>query len=759
MSLKMMLSATVALGVIAYAGVAAAQTSGATPQSTTAKTSTELGTVIVTARRRAEHLNDVPIAASVETGKDLLERGTLTNTQSVLEGIAGLNFNSSNSPSLSEFTLRGSGAAGTATGGDSGVGLYRNGLFEEGGLYFSHNYGRADFFDVSQVEVLRGTQGALYGRDAVGGSVNVISARPTFDDSGRADVDYGSTVDSVEGQVVFNQKVNDYFAVRVGADVVDQEKGFLLDRSNGQYFDKDQGGVGRAQVRFTDGALDMNLLFERQAEFAPSNQAQIDFPVGAPISIATGFASGFVNPRYARDSSVDPLDINNVTNIIYNASYKFSGATLSVNSSYRDLYVRTDQDFDGFTTSSLAAGLAQPAVPPYPANTGIGPTGPAATNIALAVRVHTMAYDEEAHLAGGDGRLTWLVGGEYLNLTSNATSYQTATPLVLVNATSWETWISYAGFGSVGYDIIPKVLNLTAEGRYTDDDKYQARYSFATSLPGPAGAPHWVLDPGHYKQDNFSYDVTLGYHPWTDMLAYLKVGTGYRVGGANSVPIEPSPPALVQAKILYNDETSLEYEAGLKGSPTKNTFVGLSIYQTTTDGVIVSESDGCTIATCHGNFPNFLTNGGTANAWGVELEGKANYDLFDGRLSAGFTLSRQHGTIVSGAFKGFRLPQEPDWIQSVDLDYSHPFVEDTQVFGHINYRGQSGGVQDVSTPTFSLDPRNLVNLRLGVRRDHWELAGYVNNVFNDEFRDSITVNSNMWDLGLRSAGVQLRYNW
>jgi iron complex outermembrane receptor protein len=708
--------------------------------------------VVVTARRREERLNDVPIAASVETHVELQQRGAQLNTQSVLEGVPGLNFSSSNGADLSEFTIRGSGAAGTATGADAGVGLYRNNLFAEGGLYYGHNYGRADFFDVQQVEVLRGTQGALYGRDAVGGSVNVISARPEFNNGGYASVDYGSTVDSLEGQAVVNQKINDYVAVRLGFDAVDQQKGFLYDRSYGNYFDEDHGGVGRAQVRFDYGPLDMNLLVERQEEQAPSNEFQVDYPAGTPVAIAAGFPSGYVNPQYTRDSSINTVNINNVTNVIYNATYKFSWATLSENFSYRDLYTRTATDSDGFTAASLAANIAQ-----YPANAGAAHT---TTNLELQLRVNTVAYDDEVHLAGGDGRLTWLAGAEYLNLTSNLGSYQTALPAVLVNGASYEVWNSYAGFGSIGYDIIPKVLNLTAEGRYTDDDKYQARFNLGTSASGPST----VLAPGHYKQDNFSYDVTLGYHPWSEILAYLKVGTGYRAGGANSVPLAPSPPVPVAAQILYHDETSLEYEAGLKGSPTKNTFVGLSIYQTTTDGVIVSESNGCAAAPAcahlpFANFPNFLTNGGTANAWGVELEGKANYDLFSGHLSAGFTLSRQYGSIVSGPFKGFRLPQEPDWIQSIDLYYTHAFVAGSQAFGDINYHGQSGGTQDVSTPTFGLDTRNLVNLRFGLQKDHWEIAGYVNNLFDDKFRDAISVNGNLWDLGLRSGGVQLRYHW
>jgi iron complex outermembrane receptor protein len=737
----------VAVFAIGAAATSLAQTS--TPVATAADAPAPLDEIVITARRRTERLNDVPIAASVESGADLRERGTLTNTQAALEGIAGLNFNSAASPSLSEVTIRGSGAALTATGGDSGIGIYRNGLFSEGGLYYGHNLSRADFFDVERIEVLRGTQGALYGRDAVGGSINVISARPSFDNSGRVDLDYGASVDAIDGQLVLNNKLTDNIAVRVGANIVDQQGGFLLDRTpgNDKYLDSDHGGVVRGQIRFKNDSLDVNLLLERQNEHSPSDAPGLFYPAHAPQSIAGGFASGFANPQYERDQTLNPTDINNVTNAILNLNYQLSFATLSFNSSYRDLYARTVADVDGFTTASLADAVA------IPGNTGITASGPIDVNQNLFIKAQTAAYDNEMHLAGGDGPFTWLVGLEYLNLESDATVLQThLTPQApLISAISQEHWVSWAGFTSLGYDFIPKVLNLTADLRYTDDKKDQNRFNNLTGA--------YVLKPTTYKQDNTSYDITLGYHPWTDILAYAKVGTGYRVGGANAIPIIPSPPAPVQGNLLYNDETSLDYEIGIKGNPTKNTYLGIAAYHVRTDGIIVSESDGCTIALCHGIFPNFLTNGGVGESWGVEVEGKDHFELLGGHAVLGATMSRQTGTINSGPFNGFRVPQEPNWIGSVDFDFSHVLRNQVQGFIHVNDRAQSGGTQDVSTPNYDLDNRNVFNLRFGLRQGGWELAGYVNNLFDDKYRDARTVTTNLWDLNLRSAGLQLRYAW
>jgi iron complex outermembrane receptor protein len=740
---------SVSSAVMLAAATANAQTTGAAssapaaPLGATASSldTTRLGEVLVTVRKREERLNDVPIAASVVSSVDLQRRGTLTDTQSVLAGVAGLNFNPVGA--TAEFTIRGSGPALGAAGGDTGVGLYRNGLFAEGGLFYGHNYSRADFFDIQQVEVLRGTQGALYGRDAVGGSVNVVSARPSFTNTGYGNLDYRTTVHKLDAQAVANVKLSDTVAIRFGVDALNQDKGFVYDRTHQDYMDKTRGVVVRGQVRYASGPLDLNLLAERQEDHPPSVQGQTVFTPGTQ-----GFAAGYSVPRFVRDVSLPGISINNLSNVVFNGSYKFDFGTLSVNSGYRDLYIHTRTDVDQLNDASLALAKA------IPGNTGIVANGPFDANQNLELRVHTYIYDEEAHLAGGSDRLTWLVGGEYLDLRSRLDSMQTrgAPQVFILNAISREHWKSIALFGSLGYDIVPHVLNLSGEGRYTDDKKDLQRFS----IIAPVG---FVLAPTSYDQKNFSYDITLGYHFVPQMLAYAKVGTGYRVGGANVVPLVPSPPAPIQLPTLYNDETSIEYELGLKGSPTPQSFVGISAYHTTTANVIVSRGNGCTVAICGRASPNALDNAGTANAWGVELEGKIRTEFGGGHGEAGFTLSRQHGKLTAGPFTGAVAPQNPDWIWSADLDYSHPFVGSSQVFGHLKYHGQSGGLQDVSPAPFRLDARNVTDLRVGVDLNAWELAAYVNNVFDDQFRDNQASGSQNWDVGLRSFGLQLKYRW
>ncbi|KTE23782.1 MULTISPECIES: TonB-dependent receptor plug domain-containing protein [unclassified Sphingopyxis] len=99
-------------------------------------------------------------------------------------------FNNLSSSITSEISIRASSTA-RATNGDPSVGLYRNGAYIAGGPVGGRNFTRLDLLDIGRVEVLRGTQGALYGRNAVGGAINIISAEPEFDLSGWASARYG----------------------------------------------------------------------------------------------------------------------------------------------------------------------------------------------------------------------------------------------------------------------------------------------------------------------------------------------------------------------------------------------------------------------------------------------------------------------------------------------------------------------------------------------------------------------------------------
>ena len=176
------------------------------------------GDIVITARRRNEKLADVPAAVSVIDSQALTDRGGATDMRALVADQPSVRFNNLQASYNSEVSIRASSTA-RATNGDSSVGLYRNGAYVGGGAQGGRTFSRFDLFDAAQIEVLRGNQGALYGRDAVGGAINVLTARPSQTASGYLSV-RGGNLDYIEYEGVVNQPLGDGLALRLSADVI-----------------------------------------------------------------------------------------------------------------------------------------------------------------------------------------------------------------------------------------------------------------------------------------------------------------------------------------------------------------------------------------------------------------------------------------------------------------------------------------------------------------------------------------------------------
>ena len=133
-----------------------------------------------------------------------------------------------------------------------------------------------------RAEVLRGTLGALYGRNAVGGTINLISARPEFERGGRVDLDYDWEVKGANAQAVLNEPITDNVAVRLGVDYVEQSEGFYYNKSFDEYFDAEEGYGARGQIRMRAGRFDANLLLEQQELSVGKIVAALDAAGGSP---------------------------------------------------------------------------------------------------------------------------------------------------------------------------------------------------------------------------------------------------------------------------------------------------------------------------------------------------------------------------------------------------------------------------------------------------------------------------------------------
>lgn len=748
------------------------------------------GDVVVTARRSSERLRDVPSSVNVTTGDQIAAIGPVLSTADVLSRTPGVRFNNLQNPLLSEVTIRGSGS-GRASGADPSVGLFANGVFVGGGGGFGRNFSLVDSFDLERAEVLSGPQGALYGRNAEYGVVNLVSRLPQFRTEGFVDDTYLFQTGSNRATAIVNYPLSSTLAVRAGAQYISQSKGFVFNPDRNEYFDVTKGWMGRASVRWHPGKLDASLLYSFERLTLPAYQ-QVAFI--EPGTIAQ-FPLGFKQDRYSIPIDNANRSFEDVDSIVLNANYDLGWGQLSSSTSYRR---RNGGGIRGFTNTTIDLAtlrqvwaLGEPGA--YPLS-------------GVDQATETKMYYQDLHLSGKalDDRLSWLLGAEALHFDINSGNKQiqdpcataakpnltvnqgicTGTPAapqcILLNSNSvpcptpfpsafgfntvgrgkYTSWATYA---SLSLKVTPK---LTAIGdiRYTNDSKDQnvqflnlytdAPRTFATggSVPNSVNS---------YRKDIVTWTGTLNYRfggP-SDVLIYAKVGTGYRAGDFNAAATPPlvngllggkaPPPGYAPVLPTYDAETIISYEAGIKGNVTHHVFATLTGYISKQKNALAVVNDGCALNNaCITNAANYVVNAGGVRAKGVEATFDGRWDMGAGRFTLQLTASRQWakyvdvpltrpglaaGQATGLPLEGSPVAQNPDWLFSQTVGITQP-IGQAELFANVVASTQWGGIQDpvlAGFPGIPLYSFTNVNLRAGIRINALELSVLVNNLTDD----------------------------
>jgi iron complex outermembrane receptor protein len=705
------------------------------------------GDIVVTARRRDEKLSDVPTAVSVIDAKSLRDRGGATDVQQLVADQPSVRFNNLGLTSNSEISIRASSTA-RATNGDPSIGLYRDGAYIGGGGVGGRNFTRLDMLDVGRVEVLRGTQGALYGRNAVGGAINIVSARPEFDNSGFLNTRYDFETRGKQAQGAINLKVSDVLAVRVSGDGIDQKRGFFYNPNNNVYFDQQFGYGLRAQLRLKTGPIDYTILAEQQELTTPDVSYQIAIARGTP-----GFPGGFVQPQFSYAWSTAPRATQDVNTYQGFGTLDLGGGlALSSTTSYRVRRSQYDLDNDGIDAASLAAARATGAV-----------TTTIDTGGGSFVIDRTTNFNQDLHIGGKalDNRLTFLVGGDVLILKSD---YQVSTtrtvtpanPSTGTRAPASLDYKSYAAYGSLGFDIT-RHLNVTGEVRYTRDDRALSARLYDLGTGAAVGGAARVVDV-RIKPDNVSYNVTGAYKIDGGILAYAKIGTSYRAGGFNTNLGDPRQPTPIEA--AFGNENSTTYEVGMRGAPAAGLFFATAAYYTSVINLIAQTDNGCAVTkpACPVAATSFLTNAGNARSYGAEAELSKLLPVANGQFRFALSASYQHGEVTSGRFAGFRLPQTPDFLASVNLNFRHGFIGGSTIVANALLSAQFGGLQELRVNSVKLDDYALVNLRLGVEKGRVTVTLFANNATDQVYRVARDTTINRYSIP-RVIGVEAAVRW
>lgn len=701
----------------------------------------DVSEVVVVARRREERLRDVPVAASVVDSELVNARGGVTDPEKLLQGIPGVRYVNTVSPTTAETSIRASGTS-RGTFAESAIGLYRDGVYVGGGLLGGRNFARADLFDIDRAEVLRGTQSALYGRNAVGGAINILTKRPQFEQSGYLDAKYGFGNEQYQVQGAFNTNLGDSVAVRIGGQLFDQKSGYFRNRSRNEYFDIEKGHIGRAQIQFRNENIAINALIENQVSNLPALNWQLAIPAGG------SWPRGYVSEKRTYDWSSPSLAKQQINSAILSVDYELGSVKIVSTTSYRNRLTKNafDQDsLDKSTYDSLRAN-----------GTLVG-----VIDFSTAQRsqddVDTLYQD--IHILGDySDTFKWLTGAELLNLKSdyqqdNARTPTTSNPSRGTRQPANQEIKSYAVYGSFDFKLTES-LGIGAEARFADDTKdfYSERFDLSTGL---SAGPRYRIE-GSRQSQNFTYNLTASYRAggW---LSYAKVGTAYRTGGFNRDLGDPRAPRPVIPS--FGDEYATTYEVGAKGNLMRGVYLEGAAYRTETEDLLVQLDNGCSLITpaCPVAATPFMINAGKGESWGLEAFLNAVANVGDGRVRLSLGGSRQGGKVTSGPFKGASFPQVPDWVGSANLNYRIPFREGADLVANLAYRAQWGGVQEIAgTPRLS--DYQQVDARIAMDFGRWEAAIFANNATNSTYVNFASATVKRWSQP-RLYGLQLRYQW
>jgi outer membrane receptor protein involved in Fe transport len=702
---------------LAHAQNAPPDQNTATPTDTS--TATTLGTIVVTANRRSETLQKVPMAVSALTWHDI-ERQHLQDFSDYAASVPGLGAISLG-PGMTELSIR--GIASGSQQPSASVGVYvdetpfgSSSVFAVGSALTPD----LDPADVERIEVLRGPQGTLYGAGALGGVIRFITIPPDTENySGRLQLG-GSSVDGGGNGFDLHGMVNlplvkDKLAIR--ANVYDEtDPGFVDDAGRGKT-DVNESKIKGGRV---------SLLW------TPTDKTSVRVTALAQNLAAAGSATVALDPDTLQSVYGDLQqrnaalggDVFNGRYRLYNVTFNtdFGWAKLMSSSSYSTLDAVTYTD----ATPLLYLG-PQANGQPY-------------GTLEQATIPQTKATQEFRLSSPKSQAVEWLGGVFWTRETGNnaqnvyTSDYYSGTPLPSplgipiggdLHPSTYEAWAAY---GSITWHITDR-FDVEAGLRYSRDKQHYTEIGYGLLF---GGVPPTVLLDKRSSDNSTTFSLTPTFHIDDHNMLYARVASGFLPGGPNIVPVGvPNVPA------TFSPTKLTDYEVGLKStSPDNRLMVDLSAYYIDWTKI--------PLTTFENNF-TFLTSGGQARSKGLEaaiswlaapgLKLSANASYNDATLT-------KDAPYPSNGKRGDPLPYAPQFTLGLSGDYdfalgggwhgyvgaSYRYVDERSTDFAFSY--PVAGVLPPLPSSPTIPGYHTINLRAGVNRGPWDIGVYVKNLTN-----------------------------
>lgn len=694
--------------------------------------------IVVTAGKVESAAQDTPIALSVYSGDALADQGVNS-----IRDLAQIDpsVNVTNATGAAYVAVRGIASTDTTEIGDPSVPIARDGFFVNRSFSIS-----SSMYDVARIEVLKGPQGTLQGRNSTGGLVSIITNRPEMRDGGYASVEVGN-FDTFNGEIGANLSLSDTIAVRASGVFLTHDGYHKTAGPIGEADDEDFAS-GRIQALYDNDTISLWASYQHDSRTVNGDVQYSFAPLGAPKP-EIDHDDLFRNfSRTYTELTSDRFRWEAAYNIASGLSFVYSGG----------------YDKSKYRNALDATGL--PEIPTsYPANLLFR------QNEAPVTWNHEFRVNNER-----TERLFFQAGYFYFKEDNDLLTdlfvvqmrgpFAPGGPLEALSQAGRSGIMfdynvktkSQAVFAQIEFDITDQ-LELSLGGRYTWDDKRRTGRSaiFLPALASPFAPPITIVTAGDgtLKDKQPTWHIGLNYRPTGDTLVYAKYDRGYKSGGFNSNGQSPSVP--------YDAEQLDAFEIGTKNSLGNGWLLNASAFYFNYRGYQGSQFS----AALGGG--NGIFNVGSATIKGVEADlvarlGEANrLTLGASFLDANFgdDIQIRNGANQAVDISGNRLPNAPGFSATAALEQDFQF-QGGNLTARIDGKYSSRYYFSVfNNPDTQQDSYFLANASLAYEPDDgpWKVQVFMRNIFDRVVLANATrnflVNQNTYQLQApRTFGVR-----
>lgn len=735
----------------------------------------QLEEVLVTASKRTETLQEVPMAITAISARDIVRLGA-TDFTDLATSVPSLSLRSSG-PGRTKLNIRGISAA---TGVAPTVSVYLDEMPVQtisSGSSTSFQQAIIDpkLYDLERIEVLRGPQGTLYGSSSMGGTVRFITRQPQVNEQeGSLNFDASNTKEGGVNYLangMLNLPTGDHSALRTVVSYTDRDGYFdRINRETEESFKEDVNTEETVAVRTTFRYEFANAYIQPSVFY---QDLEMD---GKPNFYGPKSITGYDFEQAALFDAPEPYDDEFILgNLTY--GHSFTGVDLIASLSYLDRETNNIEDITDATNAIFSGdfGLATEAV-----------------FADESVDLDDTTF--EARINSNDNEhFHWLVGLYYKDSETDA-GYRMQRgfdPVIslfgLANTQDKREYEEYAGFTELTYEFLDN-FSITIGGRYLDYEFQQFKEDWGWAFTNGPRETANRLDLS-ISDEELQGKVTGTWHFTQEGQVYGTVSNGTRPGGGNRTVPRSEDPSNSVAFACNNDLNALgiagspnsfdgdevvNYELGWKTNLSDRVRFNGALYFMDWDDIqqVVTTSGECGV--------NFTTNIGEAESQGVEIELVAAItDNFTASLSGAYTDAELKDDVPqAGIESGDRLADVPEWTFNVTLDYSVP-VASGEFFGIANFNyvdemlelaGDIG--DDISANGIISGNRKpdyqILDLRVGFTSvDNWEWVLYVQNATDEEaiysYSDALAFNLDSHDRTVRNRprtiGTSFTYNF